>query len=40
MIKFLYAAYAITWVIHLVYVGTLARGYKRVKEELEELRKL
>ncbi len=37
MIKFLYAAYAVTWVIHLVYVSVVARGYKRVKEELKQL---
>jgi len=37
VIKFLYIAYGVTWAIHLVYLGTLARGYKKVKEELEEL---
>jgi hypothetical protein len=37
MIKFLYAAYAVTWLIHLAYLGILGRGYKRVKEEREEL---
>ena len=37
MIKFLYAAYAVTWVIHLAYLGILGRGYQRVKQELKEL---
>jgi hypothetical protein len=39
MIKFLYAAYGITWIIHLVYAGILARGFRRVREEGEELRR-
>ncbi len=37
MMKFLYAAYAVTWIIHLAYLGILRRGYTRVKAELEEL---
>ena len=37
MMKFLYAAYAVTWIIHLVYLGVLSRGYRRAKRELEEL---
>jgi CcmD family protein len=39
MIKFLYAAYAATWLIHLAYIGVLTRGYRRVRQELEELRR-
>jgi CcmD family protein len=39
MIKFLYAAYAVTWVIHISYLAILGRGYKRVKEEWRELRR-
>jgi len=35
--KFLCAAYIITWVIHLAYLGILRRGFKRVKQELQEL---
>jgi hypothetical protein len=35
--KFLYVAYVITWVIHLAYLGILRRGFKRVKQELQEL---
>jgi CcmD family protein len=37
MIRFLYIAYAATWIIHLTYLAILGRGYKRVKEELHEL---
>ena len=27
------AAYAVTWLIHLVYLGILALGYKRIRDE-------
>ncbi len=37
--KFLYAAYAVTWVIHIAYLGWMTRSYRRVREELEELKK-
>ncbi len=37
--KFLYAAYAVTWIIHIAYLGILTRGYRRVREELEDLRR-
>jgi CcmD family protein len=37
MTKFLYAAYAVTWLIHIVYLSILGRGYKRLKEEAREL---
>jgi hypothetical protein len=37
--KFLYAAYAVTWVIHLVYLGILRREFKRAKQELADLRR-
>jgi CcmD family protein len=37
MIKFLYLAYAVTWLIHLAYLAVLGQGFKRVKEELREL---
>ncbi len=36
---YLYAAYALTWIIHIVYLGTLARRYSRLKKEIEELKK-
>ncbi len=35
--KYLIAAYLVTWIIHLSYFGWLARGFKRVREELKEL---
>ncbi|MFB3813401.1 MAG: CcmD family protein [Terriglobales bacterium] len=37
--KFLYAAYAVTWIVHLAYLGWMMRGYRRAKQELEELEK-
>ena len=40
MNKFLFAAYAVTWLIHLIYLGVLGSGYKRVKSELREQHKL
>jgi CcmD family protein len=38
-IKFLYAAYVATWTIHLLYVGSLVRRYRRLKQDLSELKK-
>jgi len=35
--KFLYAAYAVTWLVHIVYLVILTRGYQRVRDEAEEL---
>jgi CcmD family protein len=37
--KFLYAAYAITWLIHIGYLGTIAARYRRLEREVEELKK-
>jgi len=37
--KFLYAAYAITWLIHIAYLGTVAARYTRLQREVEELNK-
>ena len=37
--NFLYAAYAATWAIHIVYLLTLARRYSRLKKEVDELNK-
>ena len=39
MSKFLFAAYTATWLIHLIYLGILGLGYKRVNAELEEQRR-
>jgi CcmD family protein len=37
--NFLYAAYGATWVIHIVYLGSLVRRYLRVRKEVEELKR-
>ena len=38
-IKFLYAAYIATWLIHAVYLGSLVRRYNRLRQELREISK-
>lgn len=38
-IKFLFAAYIATWVIHSFYIGTLVRRFSRLRRELRELGK-
>jgi CcmD family protein len=38
-IKFLFAAYIATWVIHGVYLGSLIRRYSRLRQQLTELGK-
>ena len=38
-IKFLYAAYIATWVIHGVYLGSLVRRYGRLRRQMRELAK-
>jgi CcmD family protein len=38
-IKFLYAAYIATWVIHGLYLGSLARRYRRLRRQMRELSK-
>ncbi len=37
--NFLYAAYTATWLIHITYLTTLVRRYKRLRKEIEELKK-
>ena len=37
--NYLFAAYIVTWVIHLTYVGILLRKYSRLKDEITDLRK-
>lgn len=37
--NFLYAAYTATWLIHITYLTTLVRRYKRLQKEIEELKK-
>jgi CcmD family protein len=38
-IKFLFAAYIATWVIHAVYLGSLVRRFSRLRQQLKELGK-
>jgi len=38
-IKFLFAAYIATWLIHAVYIGTLLARFKRLRGELKDLGK-
>lgn len=37
-IKFLYAAYIATWLIHILYLGSLVRRFRRLRQQLEEVR--
>ena len=34
--SYLVAAYAVTWVIHIIYLGTIVRRYSRLKREIKE----
>jgi hypothetical protein len=36
-IKFLYAAYAATWLIHAFYIGSLVRRYSRLRQQRKDL---
>ena len=38
-IKFLYAAYIATWLIHVLYIGSLIRRYSRLRERKKDLGK-
>ena len=38
-IKFLFAAYLATWLIHAFYLGTLLRRFSRLRQQLKELKK-
>ena len=38
-VKFLFAAYVATWVIHAFYIGTLVRRFSRLKQQMRELGK-
>ena len=38
-LKFLYAAYIITWLIHALYLGSLVRRYSRLRQQMRELDK-
>jgi CcmD family protein len=36
---YLFAAYAVTWVIHITYLTTIVRRFSRLKREIEQLKK-
>ncbi|MGD0986809.1 MAG: hypothetical protein ABR874_03290 [Candidatus Sulfotelmatobacter sp.] len=38
-IKFLYAAYVATWLIHGLYLGSLFRRYQRLQQRKQDIRK-
>jgi CcmD family protein len=38
-VKFLYAAYLATWLIHSFYIGSLIRRFSRLRRQLKELGK-
>ena len=37
-IKFLFAAYIATWVIHGVYLGSLVRRFSRLRQQIKEVK--
>lgn len=39
MNNYLVAAYAVIWIVLLAYVFSLGRKYKRITEELQELKR-
>jgi CcmD family protein len=38
-VKFLYAAYIATWVIHGVYIGSVVRRYRSLRRQMKDLGK-
>ena len=38
-VKFLYAAYIATWLIHGLYLGSLMRRYSRLRKQMKDLGK-
>jgi len=38
-IKFLYAAYIATWLVHALYLGSLLRRYSRLRQQIKDLDK-
>ena len=37
---YLYIAFGMTWLIHIVYLCTLVRRYARLRREIDELERL
>jgi CcmD family protein len=38
-IKYLFAAYIVTWLVHGIYLGSLVRRFSRLRRELAEVHK-
>jgi CcmD family protein len=38
-VKFLFAAYIATWLIHGLYLGSLVRRFSRLRQQLKEVGK-
>jgi len=38
-VKFLFAAYIATWVIHVFYLSTIIRRFRKLRQQMRELRK-
>jgi CcmD family protein len=36
-VKFLYAAYIATWLIHGFYIGSMVRRYRRARQRMKDL---
>ncbi|MGA2100080.1 MAG: CcmD family protein [Candidatus Sulfotelmatobacter sp.] len=36
-VKFLFAAYIATWLIHGVYLGTLVRRFSKLRQQLKDV---
>jgi len=36
---YLFAAYTVTWIIHIAYLATIVRRYSRLRQEIEELKR-
>jgi CcmD family protein len=36
---YLFAAFAVTWIIHIAYLGTIVRRYSSLLREIEALKK-
>jgi CcmD family protein len=38
-VKFLFAAYIATWVIHALYIGSLVQRFSKLRQQMKELGK-
>jgi hypothetical protein len=38
-VKFLWAAYIATWLIHGLYLGSIVRRYRRLRQRMKDLMK-